>query len=314
MWIPKRIDDYLARTEGWKVCLSIAAAGGVCAGLVVAKNYLQAKQENIGEIYVNVLQKVNLSMAEDGRIIGNSIVGEVNVRAVSESACDMGLPTFELSFTVDKRLKTEENTVEVAECVSYLSVESLLKDKEEYATVGLRFTPRSSEPFQLMRYSLNEPKSVPLLLHLGTMKEECGDTLTQLAFMLNLKADFEKTAHANDVTITVPAPPIVGSCEVLLRPTSPKQCPGHAVYDPETSTVIWKIKKLNGGENVELKTVFDTNECQHVKNWKRGPILADFQIPAYMAAPFSASRLAVSDDRLVAKWIKYDTESGVYEI
>jgi len=91
---------------------------------------------------------------------------------------------------------------------------------------------------------------------------------------------------------------------------------GKAKYMPEENVIVWKIAKLQGGQECTLTTTaLLTSTTRQV--WARLPIDVDFQVLMFTASGLTVRFLKVfeKNNYTSIKWVRYLTKaSGSYQV
>jgi AP-1 complex subunit mu len=259
------------------------------------------------EVFLDVVEKVNLLVASTGRVLSSEIVGSIRMR------CQLsGMPELKLGLN-DKVLfeatgRSRRRAVELEDVKFHQCVR--LHKFESDRTIS--FIPPDGA-FELMSYRLDT--AVKPLIWVEAVVEQRGRS--RLEYMVRAKSHFKGRWVANNVEILIPVPPDVDT-------PSFKAAVGAVTYMPDSDCIKWSIRQFYGSKDFLMQAHFglpsvaapDTDEeASDSAVWKR-PIRVKFEIPH-----FTVSGIAVRYVRVVEKsgysahpWVRYVTQNGDYQL
>jgi len=169
----------------------------------------------------------------------------------------------------------------------------------------ISFIPPDGE-FELMKY--RSTSNVKLPLRIIPTVTEVGTT--QVTYIVTVKANFSNKLSATSVVIRIPTP--------LNTTTVDCKVPnGKAKYDPAENVVVWKIPRLQGGQEMTFGATADLTSTTNRQVWARPPIDVDFQVLMFTASGLIVRFLKVFEKSNYhsIKWVRYLTKaSGTYQI
>jgi len=254
------------------------------------------------EAFVDVVETVNLSMSAKGTVLRADVDGHIQMRAYLSGTpeCKFGLND---KLVIDKGSGggTGGDAVELDDCRFHQCVR--LTEFDSSRTIS--FIPPDGE-FELMKY--RSTSNVKLPLRIIPTVTEVGTT--QVTYIVTVKANFNNKLSATSIVLRIPTP--------LNTTTVDCKVPnGKAKYVPAENVVVWKIARLQGGQEITFGATADLTSTTHRQVWARPPIDVDFQVLMFTASGLIVRFLKVFEKNNYhsIKWVRYLTKaSGTYQI
>ncbi|KAJ7286502.1 Mu homology domain-containing protein, partial [Mycena rebaudengoi] len=252
------------------------------------------------DAFVDVVETVNLSMSAKGTVLRADVDGHIQMRAYLSGTpeCKFGLND---KLVIDKSERGISDAVELDDCRFHQCVR--LNDFD--ATRTISFIPPDGE-FELMRY--RSTSNVKLPLRIIPTVTEIGTT--QVSYAVTIKANFNNKLSATNVVLRIPTP--LNTTAVDCQVAS-----GKAKYVPGENVVVWKLPRLQGGQECTLNATADLTSTTHRQVWARPPIDVDFQVLMFTSSGLIVRFLKVFEKSNYSsiKWVRYLTKaSGSYQI
>ena len=194
------------------------------------------------EVYIDVLESVNLLLSSTGNILRNEVTGRVQM-----STKLTGMP--ECKFGLNDKLVIENESsnirkpgVEIADCTFHRCVR--LGKFEADRTIT--FIPPDGE-FELMRYRVTDNINLPFRI-IPAVQEQQGNT--RVSINLKVIANFSDKLFATHVVIKVPVPKNTAKTKI-------KNSFGRAKYEPEQQAIVWRVKRFAGKAECMLSAEVD---------------------------------------------------------
>jgi AP-2 complex subunit mu-1 len=256
------------------------------------------------EVYIDVIENVNLLMSNKGTILRADVNGQIVVKChLSDMPeCKFGMndkllmqkePRKAGASNADKGITIDD--LKFHQCVRLGKF-----DKERAIT----FIPPDGV-FELMTYRITENvnlpfKVIPVINEYGTNRIEAR---------IKLKSIFEKNLFATNVSLKVPCPK---NTAIVNTNTSGM---GRAKYEPDQGGIIWRIKKYPGELESLLRCEITLSTTGTEKQWVKPPITMEFQVPMFTASGLRVRFLRVYEKSgyRPTKWIRYITKGGDYQ-
>lgn len=267
------------------------------------------------EIFLDVVEKLNLLVAANGTVLHCEINGAVKMKSFLS-----GMPELKLGLN-DKIMF--EATGRANQARSGKSVE--LEDIKFHQCVRLArfendrtisFIPPDGE-FDLMTYRLDTHVK-PLIWVEAVVEPHRG---SRIEYMIKTRSQFKSRSVANNVEISIPVPPDVDS-------PSFKSSVGNVTYLPDKDCVVWTIKQFHGGREYLMRAHFglpsisrDEAEAKGTgvsgmdMSWKK-PIGVKFEIPYFTVSGIQVRYLKIIERSgyQALPWVRYITANGDYQL
>eukprot|EP00607_Mallomonas_marina_P010533 CAMPEP_0182418022 /NCGR_PEP_ID=MMETSP1167-20130531/2478_1 /TAXON_ID=2988 /ORGANISM="Mallomonas Sp, Strain CCMP3275" /LENGTH=418 /DNA_ID=CAMNT_0024591973 /DNA_START=158 /DNA_END=1414 /DNA_ORIENTATION=+ len=256
------------------------------------------------EIFLDVVEKLNLLVSSNGTVLHSEIVGAVQMKSFLSGMPELKLGLNDkLMFEATGRSTTRIKAVELEDIKFHQCVR--LARFENDRTIS--FIPPDGE-FELMTYRLNT--HVKPLIWVEAVVEPHSHS--RIEYMIKAKSQFKSRSIANNVEIIIPVPPDVDS-------PSFKASIGTVTYFPDRDAIIWSIKQFTGSKEYLMRAHFGlpsiSGEDGGSEHW-RAPIEVKFEIPY-----FTVSGLQVRYLKIIEKsgyqalpWVRYITMNGSYQL
>ncbi|KAL0576562.1 sporulation-induced protein [Marasmius crinis-equi] len=253
------------------------------------------------EAFVDVVEVVNLSMSAKGNILRADVDGHIQMRAYLSGTpeCKFGLND---KLVIDRNDKgTISDAVELDDCQFHQCVR--LNDFD--ADRSISFIPPDGE-FELMKYRATSNVKLPLRV-IATITE-IGTT--KVSYDVTVKTNFHNKLSATGVVLRIPTPLNTTNVECQVAT-------GKAKYVPAENVVIWKIPRMQGGQECTFSAAAELTSTTTRQVWARPPIDVDFQVLMFTASGLIVRFLKVfeKNNYQSIKWVRYLTKAnGSYQI
>jgi len=254
------------------------------------------------EVFIDVLESVNLLMSHTGVVLRNDVTGQVMMRT-----CLTGMPECKFGLNdkliMDRESGTRRNTpgVEIDDCTFHRCVRLGKFDADRTIT----FIPPDGE-FELMRYRITDNVNLPFRL-IPALQEEGNTSVT---ISVKAIANFSSKLFATNVVIKIPTPPNTARHTVNTSH-------GRARYEPEQQAIVWKAKRFPGGSEYMLSARIELMHSTRDRTWSKPPITVEFQVPMFTSSGLHVRYLKVFEKKnhyQTTKWVRYITRGGTYQI
>ncbi|KAG2106757.1 AP-2 complex subunit mu-domain containing protein [Suillus discolor] len=253
------------------------------------------------EAFVDVVETVNLSMSAKGTVLRADVDGHIQMRAYLSGTpeCKFGLND---KLVIDKNSQGgASDAVELDDCHFHQCV----RLNEFDSTRTISFVPPDGE-FELMRY--RSTSNVKLPLRVIPTVNEIGTT--QVSYNISVKASFGNKLSATNVVLRIPTP-------LNTTGVDCKVANGKAKYVPAENVVVWKIPRIQGGQECTFNATAGLTSTTTRQVWARPPIDVDFEVLMLTASGLIVRFLKVFEKSNYhsIKWVRYLTKaSGSYQI
>lgn len=252
------------------------------------------------EVFLDVVESVNVLVAANGRVLRSEIVGAIKMRTFLT-----GMPELRLGLNdkvqfssggTHSRDAIEMEDVNFHQCVRLSRFES---DKT------ISFIPPDGA-FELLSYRLTTP--VKPLIWVEAIVESYKRSRVEYA--VKARAQFKARSTAQNVCIYIPVPPDADS--PLFRANI-----GEVKYVPEKDAILWFIKSFQGAHEYMLRAHFGLPSIQDEENPEaKPPITVKFEIPYFTVSGIQVRYLKVIERSgyQALPWVRYITKSGDYQL
>ncbi|KAJ3890057.1 hypothetical protein GG344DRAFT_20231, partial [Lentinula edodes] len=253
------------------------------------------------EAFVDVVEVVNWMGSAKGTTLRADVDGHIQMRAYLSGTpeCKFGLND---KLVIDRGAVGGSDAVELDDCQFHQCVR--LNDFD--ADRSISFIPPDGE-FELMRYratsNIKLPlKVIPTVTEIGT---------TKVSYDITLKTTFSPKLSATNVVVRIPTPLNTTDVDVGILGT------GKAKYVPAENVIVWKIARLQGGQECSLSAMAQLTSTTTRQVWARPPIDVDFQVLMFTASGLIVRFLKVFEKSNYhsIKWVRYLTKAnGGYQV
>lgn len=218
------------------------------------------------EVYIDVLESVNLLMSSTGNVLRNDVTGQIVMRALLSGwpECKFGLND---KLIMDKEAASKGHGgqagsakrnagVEIDDCTFHRCVRLGKFDADRTIT----FIPPDGE-FELMRYRVAENVNLPFRL-IPAIQEEGRN---RVAVNVKVHANFNSKLFGTNVVIKIPVPQ--NTAKTVINVSS-----GRAKFEPEHRAIVWRIKRFPGGTEYMMTADVQLMPSTSQKAWNRPPI------------------------------------------
>jgi len=253
------------------------------------------------EVYIDVLESVNLLISSTGSILRNEVTGQVqmNTKLTGMPECKFGLND---KLVIDKETSAQRKPgVEIDDCTFHRCVRLGKFDTDRTIT----FIPPDGE-YELMKYRVNDNINLPFRI-IPAVQEEANQT--KVSINLKVAATFSEQLFATHVVIKIPVPKNTAKAKI-------KHSFGRAKYEPEQQAIVYRVKRFPGKQECHIQADVDLLPTVRPKAWVRQPITVEFQVPMFTASGVHVRFLRVYDKSgyTTNRWVRYITKAGSYQI
>lgn len=267
------------------------------------------------ELFLDVLEYVNLLMSPQGQVLSAHVAGKVVIKSYLSGMpeCKFGIND---KITMDSKGKStvplddpsrlssnaSKASIAIDDCQFHQCVK-LSKFESEHA---ISFIPPDGD-FELMRYRITKDISHPF--RLIPLVREVGRTKMEVKIVL--KSNFKSNLIGQKIEVRIPTPLNTSGCQLICMK-------GKAKYKASENAIVWKIKRMAGMKETQLSAEIELLLTDTKKKWNRPPISMDFEVP-FAPSGLKVRYLKVLEPKLnysdhdVIKWVRYIGKSGLYE-
>eukprot|EP01060_Flectonema_neradi_P015028 TRINITY_DN2170_c4_g1_i1.p1 TRINITY_DN2170_c4_g1~~TRINITY_DN2170_c4_g1_i1.p1 ORF type:complete len:450 (+),score=81.85 TRINITY_DN2170_c4_g1_i1:36-1352(+) len=261
------------------------------------------------QIFLDVIDSVNLLVNTNGDVLHSEIVGTVKVK------CELsGMPRVKVSLNDKQMAKLRRPNANPSEVDKMIEIDDIkfhqcvmLNKFDDDRTIA--FIPPDGD-FELMTYRL--PCRVKPIIDVSSQVERHG---TRLEILVKVKSMFPKSSVASNVVIRIPVPPDADSPQFKASTGR-----NDVKYLPNENCVKWTLKILHGGKEVVCRCTFGLPSIRQQDMTVKKPISVDFQIPTLSLSGMEIKSVKVHSGKEKKEnyqslhWVRHITQAGQYEI
>ncbi|XP_076814493.1 AP-1 complex subunit mu-1-like [Clavelina lepadiformis] len=292
---PKILQEYITQ-ESHKLEIQVRPPSTVTNAVSWRSEGLKYRKN---EVFLDVIESVNLLVSANGNVLRSEIVGSVKMRVFLS-----GMPELRLGLN-DKILfentgRTKSKAVEMEDVKFHQCVR--LSRFENDRTIS--FIPPDGE-FELMSYRLNT--HVKPLIWIESVIERHSHSRVEI--MVKAKSQFKRRSTANNVEIQVPVPNDADSPKF-------KTSVGSVKWVPETGNLVWTIKSFPGGKEYLMRAHFGLPSVESEELEGKPPINVKFEIPYFTTSGIQVRYLKIIEKSgyQALPWVRYITQNGDYQL
>jgi AP-1 complex subunit mu len=253
------------------------------------------------ELFLDVIENINLLVASNGTILRSEIVGSMKVRCYLSGMPELRLGLNDrVQFQSRGRDLQGQKAIEMEDVTFHQCVK--LSKFETDRTIS--FVPPDGE-FELMSYRLNTNVK-PIIWVEAIVESHKG---SRVEYMIKAKSQFKERSTAVNVNIFVPVPPDADTPKF-------RASIGNVSYAPEKDAILWQIKQFQGGKEYYLRAHFGLPSIAEDQEYAKPPITVAFEIPYFTVSGIQIRYLKIVDKSgyQAIPWVRYLTRSGDYQI
>lgn len=264
------------------------------------------------EIFLDVVEKLNLLVAANGTVLHSEILGAVKMKSFLSGMPELKLGLNDkLMFEATGRANQARGKSVELEDIKFHQCVRLARFENDRT---ISFIPPDGE-FDLMTYRLNTHVK-PLIWVEAVVEPHKG---SRIEYMVKTRSQFKSRSVANNVEIIIPVPPDVDS-------PSFKSSVGSVTYLPDQDAVVWTIKQFHGGREYLMRAHFglpsisaadvDPDVKKKGENSWKAPIRVKFEIPYFTVSGIQVRYLKIIEKSgyQALPWVRYITANGDYQL
>ncbi len=256
------------------------------------------------EIYLDVIENINLLINKTGEIIKADVNGVVTLKSLlsGDPICKFGMN--------DKLQIVQSQGVSKGISIEDIRFHQCVRLSDFYKDRTITFIPPDGV-FDLMTFRVTENIIIPFKVYCNIIETptiEDPSISQSIDLDLNVKALFDKHLFAQDVVIKIQIPK--NATNVKCHSNI-----GKAKHETDKGAIVWRIKKVNGDKESKLKCEIPLIPVKDPKPWARSPISMEFNIPMFTASGLRVRYLKVQEksNYKPMKWIRYVTKGGDFQ-
>ena len=252
------------------------------------------------ECYLDVVEKVNMTVNATGTVIKSEILGCVKLRCFLTGMPELKLGLNDKAMYEIQGKKSHKRSVELNDLKFHQCVRLNKFDNER----EISFIPPDGE-FELISYRI-ESVAKPLFI-VEVMIEQM--TASKIDFTVKAHSNFKAKCIANGVKILIPIP--ADSQTPKFKPSI-----GTATYASEKDCIQWTIPQFPGHKDYSLfaNCSLPSLESSDRHNFARLPVSVEFEIPYFTVSGIQVKYLKVHEKSgyQAYPWVRYLSKNGEY--
>ncbi|XP_072993656.1 AP-1 complex subunit mu-2-like isoform X2 [Typha latifolia] len=242
------------------------------------------------EVFLDVVEGVNILVNSNGQIIRSDVVGALKMRTYLRVL-------LEAQGRATKGKAIDLDDIKFHQCVRLARFEN---DRT------ISFIPPDGS-FDLMTYRLSTQLK-PLIWVEAQVEKH---SRSRIELTVKARSQFKERSTATNVEIEVPVPSDATNPNV-------RTSMGSAAYAPENDALLWKIRSFPGGKEYMCRAEFSLPSIA-AEEWapeKKPPIRVKFEIPYFTVSGIQVRYLKIIEKSgyHALPWVRYITMAGEYEL
>ncbi|KAK0586678.1 hypothetical protein LWI29_010572 [Acer saccharum] len=254
------------------------------------------------EVFLDVVESVNILVNSNGQIIRSDVVGALKMRTYLSGMpeCKLGLNDkvlLEAQGRTSKGKAIDLDDIKFHQCVRLARFEN---DRT------ISFIPPDGA-FDLMTYRLST--QVKPLIWVEAQVEK--HSRSRIEITVKARSQYKDRSTATNVEIELPVPADATNPNV-------RTSMGSAAYAPENDALVWKIKSFPGNKEYMLRAEFSLPSitAEEPVPERKAPIRVKFEIPYFTVSGIQVRYLKIIEKSgyHALPWVRYITKAGEYEL
>jgi len=255
------------------------------------------------EVFLDVIEKVNLLIGSNGAILNSEIIGQIMVKCYLS-----GIPELRLGLNDRVQLSEQSKGNQATkgidmEDVKFHQCVSLSRFDEEGI---ISFIPPDGD-FELLSYRLSA-NIKPLYVVEAIVDSHAH---SRVEYLVKVRSQYKQRSVANNVKIIIPVPADADSPRF-------RASIGSVQYSPGQNCIIWTIRQFSGDKEYLMRAHFGLPSIENEEEEKTmPPISVEFEIPYFTVSGIQVRYLKILErtERYTAlPWVRYITQNGQYQI
>lgn len=262
-----------------------------------------SKEKN--EIFVDILEKLNVVFSSNGYILNSSIDGCIQMKSYLA-----GNPELRLALNEDLVIGRENSNNSYGQVVlDDCNFNDCVNLSEFHHTRTLSFIPPDGE-FVVLNYRMTGEFKSPFRIFPAI--EETAPNKFEITLMI--RAEMPDNHFGSNVSVEIPLPRCTASVSCNILTTSVSHA--SAEYVSQGRKIVWHMKKFPGSSEQSMKAkVMLNSTCTTQIRKEIGPINLNFEIPMYNVSNLQVRYLRIAEAMAgytPYRWVRYVTQSSSY--
>lgn len=266
-------------------------------------------QSQKNEIFVDILEKLNIIFNNNGYIVNSTIDGCIQMKSYLAGNPELRLALNEDLIIGKKNAPANTYGALVLDDVSFHDCVNLSEFDRGRV---LSFFPPDGE-FVVLNYRVTGEYRAPFRVFPSV--EETGPKSFEITIMA--RAEMDPAHFGANVMIELPLPRCTASATCSLI-SSNNVVASHTEFSQSDKKVIWSMKKFPGGSEQTLKVKVTLDKaCTSQIRREIGPVNMNFEIPMFNVSTLNVRYLRIAENMpgySPYRWVRYVTQSYSYVI
>lgn len=254
------------------------------------------------EVYIDLLESVNVLVAGDGTVLKADCSGEVRMRTFLSGMPECKLTLNDKLAVPDPREARPELLVDIDDVSFHRCVRLGTFDADR----SIVFIPPDGQ-FELLKYRIANNVTLPF-----RVIPVVDQTRTRVAYTVRLLCNFSNKITASNLVVRVPVPPNTFKVTAVTSF-------GRAKFEPGEQAVVWRVRTAAGEQEFFLNALAELSPStrQRHATWaSRPPITLSFRVNMFTASGLYVTFLRVHEASgyKPSKFVRYVTRAGSYQI
>lgn len=261
---------------------------------------------NKNEVYLDVIENVNLLMSKNGEVLQMNASGKVIMKTLLSGMPQARIGINDKLCINNNNTRNNDNNNNKYITLNDIKLHRCVRLGQFDQDRSILFIPPDGE-FELMRYSVSN-FNLPFYVYPNIVEK--GNPTSRIVYDIKLESKFNPSMYSTDISVFIPTPTHYSNSNVKVNQ-------GKINYLPAKHCLEWKIKKFYGGKSALMKGEVMVTRLMVDKQWARPPIKINFQVRALAASGMKIRYLKITEKKLgykTAKWVRYITNAGCYQI
>ena len=265
------------------------------------------KTNEKNEIFVDILERLNILFSNNGYILNSTIDGCIQMKSYLA-----GNPELRLALNEDLVVGKNNSAAGIygAVVVDDINFNNCVNLSEFDTARTLSFVPPDGE-FIVLNYRMTGEFKTPFRIFPSIEEVEPK----KLEISVLIRAEMPANHFGANVTVEMPLPRCTASatCNVIV---STGHGPSSAEFVRNTGKIMWNIKKIPGGSEQTMRAKVTLKQpCTTQIRREIGPINMNFEIPMYNVSNLNVRYLRIAEAMpgyTPYRWVRYVTQSSSY--
>lgn len=264
-----------------------------------------SKTNEKNEIFVDILERLNILFSNNGYILNSTIDGCIQMKSYLAGNPELRLALNE-DLVVGKNSGTYGSVV-----VDDINFNNVVNVSEFDSARTLSFVPPDGE-FIVLNYRMTGEFRTPFRIFPSIEEVESN----KLEISVLIRAEMPHNHFGSNVSVEMPLPRCTSAATCNVIVASASSGPSNAEFVRRDGKIVWNIRKFPGGTEQTMRAKVTLNHsCTTQIRREIGPINMNFEIPMYNVSNLQVRYLRIAEAMpgyTPYRWVRYVTQSSSY--